>query len=293
MWLLQRKNMHKKHLLWLKIISLCIFFHSIILIWLFCIYQGNYHIYAIAINKQFDYSAPILFLPHLAEQRKVKKEEKSKSKIAAKTENKKATQKTENKNTVQTKMIEQPKTTVAPAAPAKKIEPPKIKEQTKVIEPIKKKPVQPQVDTKPKAPALDKPAAIPAKPVLATALDIQQPIIPTQTIKQKTPIAPIPQALHIPDNAHISNNYREVEALRRGAQLQKELVRKWQPPIGVSPECTCEISFFVNNKGNIENLKMIKNSGVMMFDISARQALYTMKMPQWTYGKPLIISFKQ
>jgi hypothetical protein len=191
------------------------------------------------------------------------------------------------KTPVQTKIIEQPKTTVAPAAPAKKIDPPKIIEQTK------KEPVQPQVDNKPKAPVLDKPAAIPAKPVLATALDIQQPIIPTQTVKQETPVPPIPQAPHIPDNAHISNNYREVEALRRGAQLQKELVQKWQPPIGVSPECTCEISFFINNKGNIENLKMIKNSGVMMFDISARQALCTMKMPQWTYGKPLIISFKQ
>src|SRR5207302_6458741 len=107
-------------------------------------------------------------------------------------------------------------------------------------------------------------------------LDIQQAITPV-----------------IPENAHVSHNYREVEALRRGAQLQKELVQKWKPPIGVSPDCMCEVSFFVNTSGTIEDLKMVKSSGVMMYDISARQALFAMKMPQWTYGKPLIISFKQ
>jgi outer membrane biosynthesis protein TonB len=122
---------------------------------------------------------------------------------------------------------------------------------------------------------------------------------PIQTAETKQP--PVAQALDIgqaitpviPENAHISNNYREVEALRRGTQLQKELVQKWKPPIGVSPECMCEISFLVNRSGVIENLKMAKSSGVIMYDISARQALCAMKMPQWTYGKPLIISFKQ
>src|SRR4029079_10513796 len=42
--------------------------------------------------------------------------------------------------------------------------------------------------------------------------------------------------------ALVSNNYREVEALRRGAQLQKELVQKWHPPLGISADCTCDIS---------------------------------------------------
>jgi hypothetical protein len=30
-----------------------------------------------------------------------------------------------------------------------------------------------------------------------------------------------------------------------------------------------------------------------MFDISVRQALFAMKMPQWTYGKPFTIEFRQ
>ncbi len=120
-----------------------------------------------------------------------------------------------------------------------------------------------------------------------------------------TPIEAIRQSLAVPsealcerwgdggpNNAHVSSNFREVEALRRGAQLQKELVQKWQPPIGVAPDCSCELSFIVSKNGAVQQLKTTKSSGVLMFDISARQALCAMKMPQWTYGKPLIISFR-
>jgi len=122
-------------------------------------------------------------------------------------------------------------------------------------------------------------------------VEIEKKIVPAAP-KPVTEKKTVP-AKELPQHAQVSNNFREVEELRRGAQLQKELVQKWQPPIGVSPDCTCDISFFVNKQGIIEQLKMVKSSGIMMFDISARQALFSMKMPQWTYGKPLIISFKQ
>jgi TonB C terminal len=120
----------------------------------------------------------------------------------------------------------------------------------------------------------------------AKAIDIQQDIKP---ITMGSPCAE-KRNMGL-ENAHISSNFREVEALRRGAQLQKELVQKWQPPIGVAPDCSCELSFSVSKNGTVQQLKTTKTSGVLMFDISARQALCAMKMPQWTYGKPLIISF--
>lgn len=158
-----------------------------------------------------------------------------------------------------------------------------IKEKPKITQEIQKEPVQSTVHNKEHS-SCDK-----VSEQLAKSLDIQQPVAPIQAVKETRKTHPI----HVPENAHISNNYREVEALRCGTQLQKELVHKWQPPIGVSPECTCEISFCVNTKGTIENLKMVKSSGVVMFDISARQALFSMKMPQWTHGKYLTINFKQ
>src|SRR5579863_6920565 len=246
MSLWQHKNIHKKHLLWAKLFGFCLFFHLVVLLWVFCVYRDNSYMLAISVNKNMDYSAPIMFVPSYTPA--LRKATVDTTKNTQKTIVKKAT-------VIQVKPTAQKKTptpqkppTVAAAAPKKTTEP--IKKELPKIEPK----VEPKIEP--------------------------------QKIDQK--IAPF-----IPEDAQISHNYREVEALRCGAQLQKELVQKWKPPIGVSPECICEISFFVTTSGVIEELKMIKSSGVMMYDISARQALFAMKMPPWTHGKPLVISFKQ
>src|SRR5205085_11520818 len=71
------------------------------------------------------------------------------------------------------------------------------------------------------------PASMPAK--LATNSPVIKQAMQSTPVKQQTPL---PLALAIPENAQISNNYKEVEALRRNALLQKELVNNWKPPVG-------------------------------------------------------------
>ena len=270
MWLLQRKNLHKKHLLWLKIVGLCFGLHLIVLFWVFCIYRENNYMHCFAVNKKMDYSIPIVFSPQLHY-------------IAPGTP-----YKTETKPSLPYKSaaIKPARTKAAPekpktvAIPAQKVETKKQddRKKTESIETIK--PVTPEKPVvKEKEITAEKKIE---KKEMVPAPEKQEPTLKKEILPAQTPI-----------NAHVSNNYREVEAMRRGAQLQKELVQQWHPPVGVSPDCTCDISFFVDKCGAIQNLKMVKSSGTMMFDISARQALFAMKMPQWTYGKPLIISFKQ
>jgi hypothetical protein len=249
---------------------------------------------SLSVDKKLDYSTPIFFVPayvplspRLQSAGKTTADRpfntpKKNNTIKANTSSKKSTP------VVATKSIKTDvkPTTVAATVP-KKTEPtkqeivkqevvkteapkqePKIEEkkETKKIEPVKQEIVK-------KEPSFDKLRTSGGN--VAQALDTTQEIVTV-----------------IPDNAQISHNYREVEALRKQAQLQKELVQTWKPPIGVSPDCACEISFFVNSTGKIEHIKMVKSSSVIMFDISARQALFAMKMPQWTYGKPFTINFK-
>ena len=232
--------------------------------------------YAFSVHKKMDYSIPILFSPAYAPS-------------AAKSFG------GHGKATAGAALKEQSKTT---ATIASKVIPSKIAIPKAIEKPIK--------NESEKATTI----AAPPKKDMAKKKDIAEPVkkvVPVETIKpvieKKEPAPaiakPTPAGVPIRNvmedgikNAHISNNYREVEALRRGAQLQKELVQKWQPPVGVSPDCSCDISFFVSKEGTIQNLKMVKSSGIIMFDISARQALCAMKMPQWTYGKPLTINFK-
>jgi len=291
MSLWQHKNIHKKHLLWAKLFGFCLLFHLIFLFWIFCVYRDNSYILSISVNKNMDYSTPIMFVPLGVPTTSRPQVVASKKPIPPKptvhikppVEKKIVAPEIKKPTTIAAaapKKIEEKK---QPTAEPKKVTPPASTVDVKKIEEVKKELPKVEPPKKPE-PVAQKPQPVTpapaqkeiAQPSIAQALDIEQTIVPV-----------------VPENAHISHNYREVEALRRGAQLQKELVQKWKPPIGVSPECMCEISFCVNISGGIENLKMVKNSGVMMYDISARQALFAMKMPQWTHGKPLIISFKQ
>ncbi len=86
--------------------------------------------------------------------------------------------------------------------------------------------------------------------------------------------------------------YWDIEALRRYNVLQKELVKYWRPPIGVLDGCSCKIKIFVSWDGSILEMDMIKQSGVLMYDVAARSALFAMSMPRWAQGKSITITFE-
>lgn len=265
--------------------------------------------HAIAINKNLDYSVPIIFKPYVAAPVPVAKIV-SAPVVAAKpnvpvVQKSVVTKAPVNKAATQIKKEEKKTTTIASPKNIATASTKKIEEKPSLDTSLKTK--TPEMNGEEK-----KVITEPTKPVVSTEKKEESKIAPVAEKKQPLSDPAKPASLESPvqndlsaialakeevehevKNAITSDNFREVEALRRGAQLQKELVQKWQPPIGVSPECSCEISFFVDKKGAIHQLKMVKNSGIAVFDISARQALFAMKMPQWTYGKPLTISFKQ
>jgi len=274
MSLWQHKNIHKKHLLWAKLASICLLLHFIFLFLIFFVYQDNNYIFSISIHKNVDYSSPIMFMPCPITTTNVSKKTlsvapKKPTTIIAKSAPQLTTVQSKPNSVESTTESKKPTSTTEPAKPIT-TEIKKEREITKQKMEETKKDTSKTEPLKTPEPLSQTPKNLPINP--------QENLIPS---------------LVIPENAHICHNHRETEALRRGAQLQKELVQQWKPPRGISPDCMCEISFFVNKKGNLENLKTIKSSGIVMYDISARQALLTMKMPPWTYGKPLIISFKQ
>lgn len=260
MWLLQHKNIHKRHLLWLKLFSICLFFHSLFLVWLFLLYKDTAYTYLLSVDKKTDYSIAIIFKPVIEHDNKKNTPIRESKKIED------ASQKIKNSLSV-AKIKQETLVKEEPKLPAKKaIEVvPKIDEIKETEHPAQR------IEEK--------------KPKLN--LNATKEIINQEPVKKEMGNKPNLE------NAFVHNNYKEVEILRCGAQLQKEIVKQWHPPIGVSSDCLCKVSFVVSNKGNIEEMKIIKPSGTMMFDISVKQAIHTMKMPHWTYGKSLVITFKQ
>jgi outer membrane biosynthesis protein TonB len=257
MSLWQRKNQHKRYLLWLKLYGVCFLFHCIILLWVFFVHDNRLHHVALSLHKNIDYSAPILFVPvsqHVAMQH---------------------TQTPQIKKAIISSQKE-PVSTIKPSSPEKN------NATTVALE--KKEPEQEKKVVTPE-PLKPKPSIAVAQQQQAPAVAKKQPVPAMQTKNIITKNA-------IPENAIISHNYKEVEALRRASLLQKELVHHWKPPIGMPTSAACDVSFFVDTHGKVKNITMAQSSGIMMYDISARQALFSMKMPQWTYGKNVTITFK-
>jgi len=221
---------------------------------MFFIYNNAIYSVSLSLHKQHNYADPILFVPvPFAATQKVEQTDTA-------TTTAKPPQPKKNNNT------QINSTTIA--AEKKVVQPPKPAEVPKPTPPTQK------VAT----PPIKKESPQPQKTVPPTAT-------PTQSAQHLNRT--------IPDNAITSDNYKEVEALRRNALLQKELVNNWKPPVGTALGTSCELSFYVDNQGNIKKPTVAKSSGIMMYDISARQALFSMKMPQWTHGKTITITFTQ
>src|SRR5581483_9119041 len=222
----QHKNTHNRHLLLLKIAGLCLFFHCIVLVWVFFVHDNGISTTTLSLKKHIDYTAPIVFVPigtNISTSSSVVQQKSTPIKTQAITP--------KQKNTILSTIKQEP------AKPIKSV---------KKEEPVKS-------DTQP------------------------------QPKKEPPP----------PHNAQISHDYKEVEMLRRNALLQQELVKQWQPPFGVPQDAACEVSFYVDRQGITKNVSFIKKSGIMMYDISARNAVLSMKMPQWTHGKTITINFTQ
>ena len=76
-------------------------------------------------------------------------------------------------------------------------------------------------------------------------------------------------------------------------QLQRSLSDVWKPPHGVDQECACEIMVQIDWNGTIQDVKIHKSSGVLIYDIAARTALQDAKLPLWTRGRTITVTFKQ
>lgn len=259
MWLWQHKNVRKRHLLWVKLLITSLALHLIILFWVFFIYQNDVYELAVTIKRGVLQShAPVVVVPVKHVQRNNSSQSCSVSMPAARKKPTKTTMVTKNKKIP----AKQANKKIMQKKQIKKPEPPK-----QLV--AKKKEAQPnqQLQNNAIKPNTKQECATPHRHVSGA-----------HAKGKNDPIA-------------LKVGYRDLEAMRQYTELQKKLAKYWKPPIGVSKDCECQIQIIVGWNGSIQKLEMIKQSGVLMYDIAARSALYTMSIPQWARGKSLTITF--
>lgn len=75
--------------------------------------------------------------------------------------------------------------------------------------------------------------------------------------------------------------------------VQQEMSEHWHPPVGLSKDLCCHIKVSIAQDGSIEGIAVEQASGILAYDMSARSAVMHMKLPQWAWGKELVLIFKQ
>lgn len=72
-----------------------------------------------------------------------------------------------------------------------------------------------------------------------------------------------------------------------------EVAKHWRPPEGLKKDLSCTIGLVVDWNGKVTQVRVVKPSGVLAYDISARVAASKLNMPNSLYGKDLNIGFTQ
>ena len=300
MWLWQR-NAFRRNRFWLRLVGVSCAAHVVVLFCVLFVYRGYLGSHTIDSAKNIHADAKIVVLPLYKTvpaqvHADIHKRQTLKAAIAIPVQPQKAAApppsvypghqarqpsegKPAPKKIVAPVKKERAPTTLRSQLPAKK-------------QRVKKKPEQKQHQKKNKKelqPVAPKPEIKKIEPV------IPEPKVPdvSPTLQQPaTSSAAVPLETALDANA-VYVGTTEADALLMQQEIKAEVERCWRPPTGLAPELMCHITVRVGWDGVIAHMDIIKKSGVLMYDISAREAVAAMTFPKITWGKDLTIIFNQ
>jgi len=181
----------------------------------------------------------------------------------------------------------------AAQAPAKKEAPPATGLAKPKVAIAKAKKEIPKTKPQQKAKEIPKPKE-PEPPKVVKVepkkVEIEQPVV-EEKVAQIDP--EIVQAVDVQGENVVYVGLHEYEALEVQRQIQQEAQRCWKTPPGVAADVSCQIIVHVDRTGKICDINIAEKSGILMYDVSARQAVYQMEFPRGSWGKEVVVYFKQ
>lgn len=300
MWLLQPRQ-HKNGLLWSRLFFISCWLHILFLLMLFVAYHGSSVDYHIKIGAStHNPHATVIFVPLAKSIKPSKNVGRSVSSVAKRS----------------TAPVTKKAATVVPAKPKKVV--PVLKKE--VVAPIKKvekkaapKAVEKKVVSKPAEKKDIKKAEV-KKPEIATQEKKEKKV--EEIVKKESKVEPkiepnveqIIESNLVPEqpiSAQVSTEAEVVEndivyigqaerdALYMERLIRQEVESKWRPPVGLSKNLVCDIEIEVDWNGKANQIKIIKPSGVLVYDISVRSAIKSIDFPRIMCGKKICMNFKQ
>lgn len=291
----QHKNVRNRLNLWLKLGLICTAAHVVALGMLLFVYKDSVIDLALTIRAaQLNNALDVIWvreLPAGARAGQAKKGGASQKQSPAASKNK---QKSERPKTALKEVVEKKapvkkgakgKSEQAKKNQKKKTEP--KKPEPKKIEPKKIEPKKVEPEKKPEvkeAKAIEKPEIKKIEPAPVEHQQVSE-IFADQNVNQ---IDADLEGL----NFQVYGSHRELEAMQQFQELQQEMARCWHPPVGIAAHVFCQIAVSYDWDGKLVSMEMVKPSGILMFDVSSRNAVSQMEAPKFVRGKTFTITFK-
>lgn len=273
--------LHKKERqLKLKVVGLVLFLHSSLIGILFhSFYQEHprlIHIDALTVPVLFMPFAPTLSKDAMTKSMRMASASVSQKKVPVvvpskqKATSKSAIPKPKKLPAPTKKQITESKKLLQSVVP-KKIQspqkPPKPKKMTKILE-KKEKIIMPEKEIK-------KEVAAQPQPQLQQQENIQQEFDQIQ----EQALEPIMVG---------REDYDTIMAVRR---IQESIRKQWRPPVGVSADSGCLVRVAIAKDGKINQIIIEKSSGILVYDLAARDAIAKVSFGREQWGKELLLLF--
>jgi outer membrane biosynthesis protein TonB len=261
MWFWQR-SAPEKVALWQKLLVVSVLVHSILLFALFFVYRGYAELHINASQASLTPAQVVLLPLH---------------KVAPKSKQRPARTKREHKK----KIVEQEILAVAA---------PKIKPKTALITRAAK-PKKPRIQKKKSVP---KPALQPPvpQPVIQEPAALPEPVkseVEPEVIERPVAVQPAESVAAGDEKLYVGRE--ELEALHLQQEIQQEIERHWKPPAGLASNITCQVRALVGWDGKVQEVKIEKGSGVLVFDVHARSVARAITFSKKAWGKEMVIHF--
>lgn len=297
----QQPSVRKRYKVYLQIISFCALWHCVVLVWAFFGYKDPHsHVTFVLDYTLLGSDTEIMLIPTIDPKLLA---QKSSGKTVHKKNNDAAQTNDSVKKIIKTELISKKQTVVA--APEKKeIVPTHVASKMSAIvtkDTVKKEPEK-GVATAQKVVDVVKPEKkeqknIPIKSVAEVKQSSEKnnikKLLDSKSIDQADRVAPKNEIQNGEGPIAVYATPSQVEGYRQAHMLQEELSRTWKLPAGMKEGTECQITIKLNWNNAIQKITVDRSSGVLVFDVAARSALYSMKMPEWTKGKTITLSFKR
>lgn len=87
--------------------------------------------------------------------------------------------------------------------------------------------------------------------------------------------------------------YEQLDSLAVQNKIQQMVQQNFKSPIGIKKDVSCELTVLVGDSGKSKTVTMVRSSGILIYDTSARAMLYKIEFPKEVWNKTITIVLGQ